>query len=101
MSILYYNIDRIDKEDADINLIWGERSNGKSYQVKHKKALLPFIESYNKAKEDVIKDAFKNYDRFFLLRRLETEIKNSFVEKYFADIDIARLTNNEYNCIEV
>ena len=50
MSILYYNIDRIDKEDADINLIWGERSNGKSYQVKHKKALLPFIESYNREK---------------------------------------------------
>lgn len=99
MSILYYNLDRIDHEGALINLIWGERSNGKSYQVKHKKALLPFIESYKKRK--IIEDAINNYERFFLLRRLETEIKNSFVEKYFADVDIASLTDNEYNCIEV
>ena len=101
MKIPYYNLDKIDKENASINLIWGERSNGKSYQVKHKKAIIPFIESYKKAKQEIVKDAFLNYDRFFLLRRLETEIKPSYINKYFADIDIARLTDNEYNCIDV
>ena len=32
-KIPYYNLDRIDKEDSQINIIIGERSNGKSYQV--------------------------------------------------------------------
>ena len=100
MKLPYYNLDRIDKEGASINLIWGERSNGKSYQVKHKKAILPFLESYKKAKEEIIENAYNNYERFFLLRRLETEIKPSYISKYFADIDVAGLTNNEYNCIK-
>ena len=34
-EIVHYNIDEITKRNADINIIWGERSNGKSYQVKH------------------------------------------------------------------
>ena len=101
MKLPYYNLDRIDKENASINLIWGERANGKSYQVKHKKGILPFLESYKKAKEELIENAFNNYERFFLLRRLETEIKPSYIGKYFADIDVAGLTNNEYNCIDV
>ena len=101
MKIPYYNLDKIDSYHADINLIWGERSNGKSYQVKHKKGILPFMESYKKAKEEIVKDAFLNYERFFLLRRLETEIKPSYVNKYFADVDVAGITNNEFNCIDV
>ena len=88
---IHYNIDNIDKENALINLIWGERSNGKSYQVKHKKAIIPFLES-------MVKDGMKR-DRFILVRRLREEISTEKIERYFADIDIASLTNNEYNII--
>ena len=34
---IHYNIDNISNEHANFNLIYGEKSNGKSYQVKHKK----------------------------------------------------------------
>ena len=36
-QVVHYNIDKIDKLGANINIILGERSNGKSYQIKHKK----------------------------------------------------------------
>lgn len=88
---IHYNLDNIDKENALINLIWGERSNGKSYQVKHKKAIIPFLES-------MIKNGM-NRDRFILMRRLREEITTEKIERYFADVDIASLTNNEYNII--
>lgn len=88
---IHYNIDNIDKENALINIIWGERSNGKSYQVKHKKAIIPFLES-------MVKDALKR-DRFILVRRLREEISTEKIERYFADVDISSLTNNRYNII--
>lgn len=66
-----YNIDQIDKCGAQINLIYGERANGKSYQVKHKKAINQylfdsnrFVADYkNKEKiiESVLKKRFKIY----------------------------------------
>ena len=88
---IHYNIDNIDKENALINIIWGERSNGKSYQVKHKKAIIPFLESMIKEGE--------NRDRFILVRRLREEITTEKIERYFADVDICSLTNNKYNII--
>ena len=36
---IHYNIDNIDSKNALFNLILGEKSGGKSYQVKHKKAV--------------------------------------------------------------
>ena len=42
-KILHYSMDDIDKKGALFNIIWGERSNGKSYQVKHKKAVLSYL----------------------------------------------------------
>ena len=39
-KITHYNMDVIDAENATINIIFGERSNGKSYQVKHKKGVI-------------------------------------------------------------
>lgn len=88
---IHYNLDNIDKENALINIIWGERSNGKSYQVKHKKAIIPFLES-------MVKDGMKR-DRFILVRRLQEEITTEKIERYFADVDICSLTNNLYNII--
>ena len=87
----HYNMDNIDSKNALINIIWGERSNGKSYQVKHKKAIIPFLES-------MVKDAIER-DRFILVRRLREEITTEKIERYFADVDISSLTNNQYNII--
>lgn len=97
---VHYNIDNIDKENAIINLIYGEKSNGKSYQVKHKKGILPFIDYVNKIKkENLIKNCFFDDERFILLRRWKEDITKLWIEKYFSDVDIAKITNNEYNCV--
>lgn len=81
---IHYNIDKIDKLDANFNLIYGEKSNGKSYQVKHKKAVEHYLETGK---------------RFILLRRWREDISNLWIEQYFADVDVAKLTKNKYNCI--
>ena len=52
-------MDEIDKIGANYNLIWGERSNGKSYQVKHKKGVIKYL---------------KTGRRFILMRRWKEEI---------------------------
>lgn len=81
---VHYNIDRIDNKNANFNLIYGEKSNGKSYQVKHKKAVVHYLETGK---------------RFILLRRWREDISNLWVEQYFSDVDVAKLTKNKYNCI--
>lgn len=81
---IHYNIDNIDKENAIFNIIYGEKSNGKSYQVKHKKAVEHYLETKN---------------RFILLRRWKEDISNLWIEQYFADVDVMKLTNGKYNCI--
>ena len=83
-KIIHYSIDKIDKEDAIINIIYGERSNGKSYQVKHKKA----VEKYLKTER-----------RFILMRRWKEEITTEKIEQYFQDVDVFKLTDGKYNCI--
>lgn len=85
-EIKHYNIDKISSYNADINIIYGERSNGKSYQVKHKKGVIKYLET-NK--------------RFILLRRFREEITNEKIEKYFEDVDVEKLTKGKYNCISV
>ena len=85
-KIMHYNIDEIDKHNARINLIWGERSNGKSYQVKHKKG----IEKY-----------LKTGKRFILMRRWKEEISSDKIEQYFADVDVEKLTEGKYNCVSM
>lgn len=83
---IHYNLDAIDEIGARFNLIYGERSNGKSYQVKHKKGVEKYL---NTGK------------RFILLRRWKEEITTEKIEQYFADVDVAKLTNGMYNCITV
>ena len=80
----HYNLDNIDAENATLNLIYGERSNGKSYQVKHKKAVLKYINEHR---------------RFILMRRWKEEITSEKIEQYFADVDVTGLTKGHYNCI--
>ena len=83
-QVVHYSLDNIDKENAIINIIYGERSNGKSYQVKHKKA----VEKY-----------LKTGRRFILMRRWKEEITTEKIEQYFQDVDIYKLTDGSYNCI--
>jgi len=92
MADYHYNLDDIDSKNALINIIWGERSNGKSWQVKHKKGILPYLKS-------CINESIQDRDRFILMRRWKEEITNEKIERYFADIDVCGLTDNKYNCI--
>ena len=104
-EIVHYSMDDIDKKGALFNIIWGERSNGKSYQVKHKKGVESylfgqntFISSYEN-KEKIIEKTLKKGTRFILMRRWKEEITTEKIEKYFADVNVLKLTNEEYNCI--
>ena len=81
---IHYNMDEIDKIGARFNIIYGERSNGKSYQLKHKKG----VEKY-----------LKTGRRFILMRRWKEEITSEKIEQYFQDVDVVKLTNGKYNCI--
>ena len=83
-KIVHYNMDKIDAIGADFNLIYGERSNGKSYQVKHKKGIIKYLETGK---------------RFILMRRWKEEITTEKIESYFNDVDIAKLTDGKYNCV--
>lgn len=83
---VHYNIDKISEIDANYYIIYGEKSNGKTYQVKTKKAILHYLETGM---------------RFILLRRWREDVTNLWVEQYFnEDLDIAKMTNNRYNYIE-
>ena len=106
-KILHYSMDDIDKKGALFNIIWGERSNGKSYQVKHKKAVLSYLKGQDTYlssyidKNKVIENRIASGKRFILMRRWKEEITTEKIEKYFADIDILSLTNGDYNCISM
>lgn len=90
-KIVYYQLDNIEEENANFNIIYGERSNGKSYAIKHKKAVNPYLES--------VTDAVNGRSRFMLIRRWKEEIKPEKIEQYFLDVDIYKLTDGAYNCI--
>lgn len=103
----HYNIDEIDSKGALINIIFAMRSNGKSYQVKHKKGIIPAIKDvtryidpyYNKG--HIIKEIQAKGGTFMLVRRWREEISTALIEKYFDDVDVERITDGEYNFITV
>lgn len=86
MKIVHYSIDNIDKENAIINIIYGERSNGKSYACKHKKGVEKYLNTGR---------------RFILMRRWKEEISSEKIEQYFQDVDVYKLTDGKYNCISM
>lgn len=104
-KIVHYSIDEIDSKGANVNLIWGERSNGKSYQVKHKKGVIPFLKDTTRYydryydKGNIIKEAQEKGNRFILMRRFKEEINAAWIESYFSDVDVESLTDGEYNMI--
>lgn len=80
---IHYNIDTLASKNALFNLLLGEKSGGKSYQVKHKMAVEHFLETGQ---------------RFILLRRWKDEVKSDKIEQYFSDVDIEKLTDGKFNC---
>jgi hypothetical protein len=76
----HYNIDALDSKGCLYNLAFGSRSDGKSYQVKHKKMVKKYIETGR---------------RFILLRRWQEEIKSEKIEQYFSDVDVTGLVKYE------
>lgn len=104
---IHYNIDKIDSQGATINIIYAEKGNGKSYQVKHKKAVCQYLSGgvryycdYTN-KEKIIKSNIESGSRFILMRRWREEISSDLIEKYFDDVDVMSLTDNKYNCISM
>lgn len=87
MKQKYYNSKALRKLDCDYNLILGERSNGKSFDIKNY----------------CLKRAFENPEKckFIYLRRWDLEIKKAMVEQYFTDAQIEFITSGEYNSIRV
>ncbi len=80
----YYNISAIDSCNADYNIIFGERSNGKSYAVKEK----------------AIKAAIADENaKFIYLRRYQADISNALTNLYLADMPIDKYTNGEQDII--
>lgn len=81
----YYTLDNILKENCEYLLLLGERSNGKSYAVKH----------------FCINEYLKNGTKFIYLRRYTVETKNAMVEAYFNDVDIKKISKGKYDSITI
>lgn len=83
--VVHYSNKNIKAKNADFNLIYGEKSGGKSYQMKH---------------NEMIENYLKTGNRFILMRRWKDDISNFWIDRYFnEDVDINKLTNGKYNCI--
>lgn len=72
-------------KNALISILYGERSNGKSYQLKHKVMFTPSVLS--------------GKEKFMLVRRFEKEITTEKIERYFDDVNIELLTDGNYDTI--
>lgn len=83
----YYCLDRIKECDAQYNVIYGERSNGKTYAT-----LKELLEAY-----------VKSGAQFAYLRRWDTDFKGkrgaSLFDGLVRDNVISDLTNGEYNSV--
>lgn len=84
-KVNYYRLKKILSTGARWLLIYGKRSNGKSYAVK----------------EHVLTEAFKKGSQFILLRRWDVDIKQRELLLYFADLEdyIINMTSGAYNGI--
>lgn len=80
---LYYNIENLLSIKAQYNILLGQRSNGKSYQVK----------------QLALKKAYNTGRKFIYLRRWKEDIKISAVESYFEDMPIKEITNGDWDSV--
>lgn len=83
-KLLYYSLDEILKRKAQYNVIFGERSNGKSYSV-----LLHGLKNF-----------VKTGKQLGIVRRYDDDIKagkaDSFFDALIANEEISKLTNGKY-----
>ena len=84
MARTYYDISEMLKTNAEYMMLLGQRSTGKSYQVK----------------KTVLEDFYYNGTKFIYLRRWKADIKQKEVSTYFDDIPISKFTNREYNSVK-
>lgn len=80
-KIIYYDITNLKAKNCAYNMLLGQRSNGKSYQVK----------------KNAIEESYKEGKLFIYLRRWQADIKQKYVNRYFADMNISDITNGEYD----
>lgn len=84
-KVKYYNLDKILKYNADYNIIYGERSNGKTY------ACIKYS----------IEDYYKNKKQSIYLRRFVEEIKSDYILQVYQALinnnEIEKITKNKYN----
>lgn len=76
----FYSIKNLLSTKAQYMMLLGQRANGKSYQCKL----------------TVLTDAYKNGNKFVYLRRWREDIKGKYVEEYFEDMDISKITKGEF-----
>lgn len=81
--MVYYNGKRLLKIHANYYIIFGERSNGKSYYIKR-----TLLERWIKHGEEMV-----------YIRRYDSDITNDLVNSYFADAPIAEISKGAYNNI--
>lgn len=82
---VHYSNEEIKKKNANFNLIYGEKSGGKSYQMKHNEMVCHYIDTGK---------------RFILLRRWKEDITNLWIDRYFnEDVDVKKITKGKYNYI--
>ena len=99
MGQQYYSILNLLSEKAEYNLLLGERSNGKSYATKYCSLWEAYYEKdyfeHFKNKKDV---QIKRYQLGYI-RRWKDETKANDIERYFDDMPIKDITNNEYSIV--
>lgn len=83
----YYNIKPLIDTcpNAAYYILYGQRANGKSWQVKNK-CLTEAYENYKKGDH-----------KFIYLRRWQKDIKQDAVSAYFDDMPIKKITNGEFS----
>lgn len=79
------NLDVITATNCNFYLLYSGKGVGKSYAIR----------------ERVFGRFIKYNDEFVLVRRREVDCKPSNIKKYFAKVDVKKLTNNEYDSIGV
>ncbi len=79
----YYSLSRMKEIAPEFAILFGERSNGKSYAVK----------------EELLTNAWKNKRKFIYLRRWQVDLNSVNVTDYFSDAPVKKITNGERDCV--
>ena len=83
----YYSLDRILKENAVYNVVFGERSNGKTYSV------LKYV----------LNDYFKNGGTFAYVRRWKEDVTGARASSVFSALnsnkEVYKLSNGEFDLV--